>query len=391
MLYGQKENAYLFSEQIDTRLAKDSITRNYQHYAINYAIIGAYQSALFADELSVLKYKELKKGNVTFNNNIRDYQPVDALNELKKISKDYQIVIINEAHYSAQNRIFTTKLLEELYENGYSAVFIEGLHATKNKKLNERKYPLLTSGYYFKEPQYGNLVRRAIKRGCIVLPYEHKEDSNQTDPLKRWYSREEGQANTILTYMKNNPNTKIVIHCGYGHLSEKIYEGAIIGNMAAIIKAKSGVNPLTINQSDWLETYSQKTVNPYRRFLDEQSLTAGSILKNKEGDYFSEQPEKQDINVYFPPTKYIFGRPDWLFKSTKKRVVTIPFYKVNLNFPYIVYAYLEGENEKIATPIDVIEIKNSQDKKALALEEGTYTLKIQSISGKIQHLNLTVN
>ncbi len=382
---------YLFSSEIEAKLKTDTISKNYQHYAVNYAIIGDYKNTLFTDELGVLKYKKLKKGTVTIDTSFFNYKPVNALNEIKKILENHQIIIINEAHYSPQNRIFTTQLLKELFFKGYKTIFLEGLHPDKNKNLNKRKYALLTSGYYFNEPQYGNLVRTAIKKGYTVLPYEHDEDKNEKDYLKRWYSREEGQADNILTFLKDNPKEKIIIHCGYGHLSEQIYEGELVGNMAAIIKKKSGINPLTINQVDWLETYSHKTANPYRVIIDKNPPKEISVFKNLKGDYFSMRPKKQDINVYFPPTKYIIDRPDWLFKSTKKRLVTLPFSKINLEYPYLVFAYYENEDETIATPSDIIEIKNENDKKGLALEKGKYKLIIKNINGKFQKLSLKVN
>ncbi len=382
---------YLFSSEIDAKLKIDSISRNYQHYAVNYAIIGDYKNTLFVDELGVLKYKGLKKGKVAVDTNFFNYKPVNALNEIKQVSENHQIIIINEAHYSSQNRIFTTQLLKELYSKGFKTIFLEGLHPDKNKNHNKRKYALLTSGYYFSEPQYGNLVRTAIKKGYTVLPYEHEQDKSIKNPLKRWYSREEGQADNILAFLKENPKEKIIIHCGYGHLSEQIHEGEIVGNMAAIIKKKSGINPLTINQVDWLETYSEKTANPYRVIIDRNPPKEISVFKNLNGKYFSTKPKNQDINVYFPSTKYIINRPDWLFKSTGKRLITLPFSKINLEYPYLVFAHYENEDETIATPVDIIEIKNENDKKGLALEKGKYKLIIKNINGKFQKLSLKVN
>jgi len=382
---------YLFSSEIEAKLKIDTISKNYQHYAVNYAIIGDYKNTLFTEELGVLKYKKLKKGKVTIDTSFFNYKPVNALNEINKISENHQIIIINEAHYSAQNRVFTTQLLKKLYSKGYKTIFLEGLHPDRNKNLNKRKHALLTSGYYFNEPQYGNLVRVAIKKGYTVLPYEHDQDENEKDPLKLWYSREEGQADNILAFLKENPKEKIIIHCGYGHISEKIFEGEIVGNMAAIIKKKSGINPLTINQEDWLETFSEKTANPYRVIIDKNPPKEISVFKNSKEQYFSQKPINQDINVYFPSTKYIFGRPDWLFKSTDKRLVTLPYSKINLEYPYLVFAYYENEDEAIAIPSDIIEIKNKNDKKGLALEKGKYKLILKNINGKFQKLSLKVN
>ncbi len=389
--FAQRNTYYQFSSEIETQLKKDSIAKNYQHYAIDFAAIGDYKKTLFTDELGVLKYKKLKKAMISVDSSFLNYKPVNALDEIKKISKEHQILIINEAHYSAQNRIFTTRLLEELYNEGFTSIFLEGLHPERNKNLNQRKYALLSSGPLFNEPNYGNLVRRAIKKGYTVLPYEHDEDKNEKDYMKRWYSREEGQADTILRFLKENPDKKIIIHCGYGHISEQIHEGEIIGNMAAILKKRSGIDPLTINQEKWLETHSEKTANPYRIIIDKNPPEEISIFKNPEGNYFSITPGSYDINVYFPRTKYILGRPDWLFKSTGKRLVTIPFSKIELEYPYLVYAYHKNEDETITIPVDVIEIKNNDDRKSLALEQGTYTLIIENIQGTTQQLHVDVN
>lgn len=51
----------------------------------------------------------MKKGKVTVDTSFFNYKPV---NEIKQVWENHQIVIINEAHYSRQNRIFTTQLLK---------------------------------------------------------------------------------------------------------------------------------------------------------------------------------------------------------------------------------------------------------------------------------------
>ncbi|HAS44134.1 MAG TPA: hypothetical protein DCS93_26890 [Microscillaceae bacterium] len=384
------QQKYLFSKEIEAKIQASTSNRKLQQYAVDFSFIGEYKRVLQTDEKFVLAYKKLNKKKVEINRAFLDYKPANALLEITTLAKTNQIVIINEAHYSVQNRLFTSKLLEALYKQGYRTVFIEGLHPEKNKSLNKRKYPLVSSGFYFREPQYGNLIRRSIARGYTVLPYEHKQDENEQNPLKKWYSREAGQANNILQFLKKNPQAKIVIHCGYGHLNEKVHDGEIIGNLAAIIKQKSGINPLTINQEAWLETHSTITANPYRLMIDKKQLKEISVFKNSQGELFSSFPKSYDINVYFPPTKYVTGRPMWLFTLSEKRSVSMPYHKINIKFPYLVFAYKSDDNEA-ATPIDVIEVKNQNDRKALALEKGRYRLKIKSCNGQVQKLMLEVN
>ncbi|OJJ16763.1 hypothetical protein BKI52_33185 [marine bacterium AO1-C] len=381
---------YFFSSQIEAKIKENTSARKLQSYAVNFSFIGEYQQVLQTEKKFILTYKKLKKKKVKMNHDFLNYKPCNALSEIEKTAKEYQIIIINEAHYSAQNRLFTSKLLERLYTQGYKTVFLEGLRPKKDKSLNKRTYPLISSGFYFREPQYGNLIRRAITKGYTVLPYEHPQDANEQNPLKRWYSREEGQANNILKFLKKNPKAKIVIHCGYGHLSEKIYEGEIVGNLGAILKQKSGLNPLTINQEEWLETHSMNIANPYRIMLDKKQIREISVFKNDEGKLFSSTPKSYDVNVYFPPTKYITGRPAWLFSLSEKRSVSVPHHKINLGFPYLVFAYKQGDSE-VATPIDVIEVKTQNDRKALALEQGSYRLVIKGLNGDTQKLTLEVH
>ena len=382
--------SYYFSSEIEANLTKDSTTRNYQHYAIDFAVIGDYKKVLLTDEKSSLKYKSLKRQKIKLDSSFFEYKPVNALKEILKLAESNQIIIINEAHYSAQNRVFTTLLLQALFKKGYQTLFVEGLHPQHNKKLKENTYPLISSGAYFNEPQYGNLVRTALHKGIQVIPYDHDHEEKLEDPMKRWYSREEGQADNVLDFLETHPKEKLVIHCGYGHLSEEIHEGEFIGNMAAILKKKSGINPLTINQVDWLETHSIATANPYRVHIDINPPKEVSIFKNLDGKYFSMKPNKQDINIYFPPTKYIMGRPDWLIKGTTRRLVMPPFSEINIKYPYLVFAYAEHDDEKIATPIDVIEITNPTQKKGLVLEKGKFKIFIKDKNGKFQKLKLQV-
>ncbi|MGH1338765.1 MAG: hypothetical protein ACRBFS_21805 [Aureispira sp.] len=390
-LYAQVPcNKYLFSTEIEEKLQSNTSTRQLQHLAVDFSFIGAYKKVLEMDERFVLAHEALKKKKTKVSADFSMYQAVDALIEIEKRAKEHSIVIINEAHYSAQNRLFTSQLLERLYAQGYQTVFLEGLHDEDKNSLKKRTYPLISAGTYFREAQYGNLFRRAVAKGYAVLPYDQQEDTAEADPLKRWYSREEGQADCILRYLKVHPSAKIIIHCGYGHLNETIHEGDIIGNLGAIIKQKSGINPLTINQEEWLETHSNKTANPYRLLIEEQRIKSISVFKNREGELFSTNPTGYDMNVYFPPTTYVIGRPMWLFTLSEKRGVAVPYHQINATFPYLLFAYKEGDDSE-ATPVDVLEIKSSMDRKILALEKGRYQLLVKSLDGQVQRLPLEVN
>lgn len=400
-LYGQKNNHYLFSSEINFKMKNDTTAHNYQSYAVKYANIGDYKNTLLAEELFVANSKKLKHGQESIDTMFYSYYPENAIKEIIKKSQKHQIVIINEAHYSAQNRVFASIILDQLFDQGYKTLFVEDLSnfsysdydkriIKRDEQLNERKYPLLSSGQYIKEPQYANMLRKALKLGYNVLPYEHIPDDSIKDPIQQWSLREKGQANNILDFLKKNPKEKIIIYCGYGHLNEKLYEGDL-GMMSAILKKKSGLDPFTICQTKWLETFSDKTANLYRKLIDSNPPKEISIFKNLNGDYFSPNKEEYDVQVYFPKTKYIKGRPDWLMATGERKYVSIPFSKIELEFPYLVKAFYDNETETNAIAADIIELTSNKDMKALILEKGNYSLVIEDIKGNTQNLELIVD
>ena len=392
--YSQSNDKYLFSSEIEAIYKKDTTAKNYQHYAVNFTNIGEYKSTLQLEEQFILNFKGLNHKKVVLDDNFKNYNAVPAIKEILKEADKHQIVIINEAHFSAQNRVFSQLVIEKLKGQGFETLFIVALrphNATKTDRLlNERKYPLLSSGGYLKEPQYGNMIRKALQLNYDVLPYEFIPNNSIKDPMKRWSAREKGQAANILKYLKKHPKAKIIIHCGYGHLGEKLYEGGL-GMMGAILKQKSGLDPFTITQTSWLETFSNKTSNLYRKLIDKNPPTQISVFKNKEGDYFSTDKENYDVQVYFPKTNYKSGRPDWLLTIKERKYVSIPFSKIKLSFPYMVFAYHSKEEVKKTVAADIVEIKNKNDKKSLVLEKGNYKLIIKNLERKTQTMSIKVN
>src|SRR5690606_18409918 len=107
------------------------------------------------------------------------------------------------------HRVFTESLLEGLYQNGYRYLGLEAL--AEDSLINIRKWPVINDGYYTNEPQFGNMIREALRLGFIVFGYESGG---------RGKEREMGQAANIVEILKNDPNTKILIHCGFGHIVE---------------------------------------------------------------------------------------------------------------------------------------------------------------------------
>ncbi len=144
--------------------------------------------------------------------------------------------IINEAHHVPKHRAFTRSLLKELYANGYRYL---GLEALFDAAVNETKFPVIETGYYTKEPEFGNLISEALATGFTLFSYEASQGKNGKE-------REIEQAENIQKFIENNPKAKVLIHCGYAHAYENDYP-AWGKAMAGRLKQNMNIDPLTID------------------------------------------------------------------------------------------------------------------------------------------------
>ena len=385
---------YLFSSDIEKKWKQDTIWSNFDSYAIDYINIGEYKKSLemvnIIQKSKVRRYKKAKKKSNIDTAYFNNFKPVNAVKEILNQAENHQIIIINEEHNSPQNRLFTSILLEGLSKKGFTYFFAETLNPDTN--LNKEKYPTQSSGFLIKEPQYGNLIRNALKLGYTVLPYEAKEDKKEKDFIKRLQSRETGQALNIKKTIDKNPKAKIVIHCGRSHLTEE-YLGIGLGMMGAVLKKETGIDPFTIDQFKLIERFTNEAEHPFRVYIDKNPPNEASLFINDKGEYFNlyKNEKPWDAVVYFPETQYINGRPNWLLMDKNNKFVNIPFNDISIKRPYLVFAYYENEDISNAIPADIIEIEDEDDKKSLVLQAANYKLIIRNSQGEIEKIKMNVH
>ncbi|MEL6944736.1 MAG: hypothetical protein AAFO82_18930, partial [Bacteroidota bacterium] len=251
------------------------------------------------------------------------------------------------------------------YAQGYRHLGMES-YFTNNRLdslLAINKQPMLQSGYYIKEPQFGNIVRQAYRIGYNVFGYESEGHSNGKE-------REIGQANNINKYIEENPEGKVLLHCGFAHGAEGEYGGSWERTMAARLTEFTGIDPLTITQTKYSEKSEFRLENPYYQlvdvieptiYVDDSETVFGRNFR--EGSYF-------DIAVFHPRSKEN-RRPAWMLFNSRQ-IHEFDFSNAEIEFPCLVLAYLEGEDIGKAVPYD---IQESLDRKAkLVLEEGSYNI-----------------
>lgn len=360
---------YQFSETIAAKIESDTLPWKYQLGATDYSISQHYQKALETWDKQPPRVRILTREDSLYFNTFKK-QP--AKDYLIARSANEKIIIINEAHHNNRHRVFTASLLKGLYNNGYRYL---GLEALSDTLINKRKFAVHESGYYTQEPQMANLIHEAIALGFTVFGYETTDGSNGKD-------REIKQASNIAKMVRQHPEAKFLIHCGYDHVIEgtpadKSWEKAMAGRL----KEMTNIDPFTIDQVAYSEKSELKFTSPYVTMANASSPV---ILVNQQGKTFNGNPasDQVDARVIHPITRYNNNRPNWLLDEVEKKQYKIPKSEIS-DYPVLVLAYRKNEYEENGIPADVVECTNEDDPANLVLEKGAYKIIMKNKKYKI--------
>ena len=172
---------------------------------------------------------------------------VDAVAEIVRRADSTRVVMVNERHHDASDRLLTLDLLAPLYERGYRYLAAETF-APDSILSTVTDYPTVGMGYYSDEPVFGALVREALRLGYVLVPYEaRREDEVEDDTLSGGDRREYAQAEHLATVLNADPDARILVHAGYGHINE--IETEYMTPMAWYVRALTGIDPLTVDQT----------------------------------------------------------------------------------------------------------------------------------------------
>lgn len=388
LILGNTEGPYQLSEQIQSTFLRDSTAGKTDRAAYAFSFMGEYQQALIYNDKDYTPRWTLK-GVVKASDSLflQACKPVKATDYIIRQARSKQIIIINEAHHNSLHRVFTASLLKGLYQAGFRYFGAETLNF-RDSSLNQRKYPVIASGYYTKEPQYGNLIREALKLGYHVFPYEATTD----EEFASGKSREIAQARHIETILKQDPKAKILLHCGYDHVVEVPLTNSWQKAMAGRLKEFTGIDPMTIDQQQWTELSQPTKEHPLYQSMQ---LVEASIYINTKGEvYPGLSLGRTDVQVAHPRTRYQYGRPTWLLRANQWKPYFLKQEQCSLNLPCLALAYRADEpigKQNLAEqpiPVDVVELVNWQERKALILPTGRYRVVFRDSSGNQQETSL---
>jgi hypothetical protein len=233
--------------------------------------------------------------------------PVEPL--LVARARATSVVLLNEGHDQPAHRVYCRQVLAQLAPLGYHYFAVEAL-TPEATGLNERGFPLSSSGFYTCEPSMGNLLRAATEAGFYVFGHELKESQEKefADWRQRSNYRDSMQAVNILAVLRAHPQAKVFAYVGYGHVREKADEG--LKCLATYLRELGNINPLTIDQT---------VVYPSAKKAGLLALTSASGTPATIGIYQG----AVDLQVVHPPVTWVNNRPDWL-ATTAPIVATIP-------------------------------------------------------------------
>jgi len=288
---------------------------------------------------------------------------VDPLTEIERRARQTSIVIINESHVRSDQRGFIAVVAKRLRAIGYDTLAMETLsHNAPNLKaafqspfIRQPNLPYLSDddGFYLSEAGFGRLGRTAKALGYRLLPYEMiftgPPPAGET-PAQQTIKREEAQATTLAAFVKAHPNAKLLVHVGYDHALEV---PTADGNswMAARLKARTGIDPLTISQT---------------------TCRGGGDTTRLSQLPSSEPRGSFDLVVDHPPARFVQGRPAWRV-AAGDQPVAIPAALVPASGWRVIEARPVGE-PATSVPMDRVAIRHGETI-ALMLPPGRYQLR----------------
>ena len=217
-----------------------------------------------------------------------------ALAGIRDLAKDHTLVIINESHSRPRHRAFISEVVSMLRAEGFTHYAAETLSV---EGAQQAEGPAKAGqGWYTQDPVFARMLEDIRASGMVLVAYEQTEEQRRkredATMEENVAAREEAQAlNLIDTVLGEAPETRMVIHVGYGHAQE-LRDGDFAA-MAARLKEKTGIDPLTIDLTACAAGGSEPLLTAN---LEDRPVMEWSGM---------------DVAVQFPELVFTANRPDY--------------------------------------------------------------------------------
>jgi hypothetical protein len=341
-----------------------------------------------------------------------EWRTADAAAAIARLAQGRRLVLINEAHHDPHTRELTLALLPRLKAEGFTHFAMEAL-GDGDTQLASRRYPLWNSGSeYLHEPLLGEIARRALQLGFVVVPYE--ADSTTTE------GRESGQArNLYRRVFADHPDARLFVHAGYAHIDKAKGRLGKAIPMAAELARLTGIEPLSIEQTQFRQANPRVPHAAYDQLVATYHVTAPVVLERTSAGapapgeasaaapFWSAEPTLHDVSVILPPDTHapkesdtqryaplgellvpiVLGtddglRPSWLDLGGQRQPFPIDSALCDKAFPCVVEAFYAQESDQ-AVAADRFAFMRSGVRSALYLFPGEYRLRARDADGKV--------
>lgn len=219
-----------------------------------------------------------------------------AIDNIAERAKAHSLVIINEDHAKPQHRLFIRDLAIRLRAQGFTHYAAETFTPAISGGAG---YPQTGEGYFTREPVFARLVHQIRNLDYKLVAYEIRLDQfppEDADSKTLMATREEAQAQNLMdAVLASDPTAKMIVHVGHGHGQEAVLPRSDFGPlMAARLKQKSGIDPLTIEMT-LCKSVTGQTI-----------LSDSALLKNGE-----RAPLLTDYWIAFSSLEFTRGRPNY--------------------------------------------------------------------------------
>jgi hypothetical protein len=319
--------------------------------------------------------------------NLKNIQHVSARRYIHLEAKSRRVIMINEAFAKPLHRAFTLSLLADLHRLGFRYLALEMLNNFSNQSLSR---VTMHTGYYAAEPVAAELIRTALSLGYTLVPYEDTAAGIHTAT-----QRDSIQAENIYAVLEKDTGAKILVHASFAHISKKPGPDGFIP-MALAFRNISGIDPLTIDQTDMTEesnfAYGRLI---YQAYIAKFPLTEPSIALVNGSPVNVTDKDLYDLCVIHPLTQYRDGRPTWLSLGGLRQPFTVkpPVEGVYLTQAYYLSEIIANDNAPWQlVPADQTYITNGAGNYLLYLRKGKYRIYFRDINYQtLNTLNVDVN
>ncbi|MCC6906449.1 MAG: hypothetical protein IT430_00780 [Phycisphaerales bacterium] len=306
------------------------------------------------------------------------YHAVPAISTVLEMSRQRRVVMLNEEHRVSLQRAFLAETIEDFHRLGFTHLAMETLTSKDPAIIKAQGCALTSTGFYTKDPVLAEAVRRALAAGMEVVSYEPDSATIGPEPGDR--DRRSGES--LAKLLHDDPEARVLVYAGRYHIAET--GDAQWKPMAAILRERTGIDPLTVDLSLMRECQRRADEHSAYRAAERLQLLGNEpvVLANGEGEFYTSMPGQIDVQVFFPRTSFIHGRPDWLDLGGRRAVVDLEPLAPESSEPLFVRA------DRVGAPPDAVAADQAilwpdDPTPALLLAPGEYSIRFFTRNGPI--------